>query len=613
MEHSPILQAFKYVGVPVFTIASDGSVSHSNTAADNLFGYTNDSMTGQKISHLLPVESVAELHSFIHPPAIDANIRMMMAKSKDGSPLPLAVYLTSWTDEKGLQHAVIVRDISEEMKLQKVTTNELKRANTAILAAKIGVFEHFPKENRTVVSQSWRHLIGLADDDTADVQEEWRSRVHPDDLGPADKTIQVCLDGDTDIAKLEYRFRSKDDTHWFWLCAEISVSQRDEEGRITSVIGVVKDVTERRKTEDSLRLNTEYFRSAFENTSIGHAIIALDGRWLRVNNAFCELIGFPREELVKTNLRDLTHPDDLEDSCKHIALLTAGEIETYSRERRYIRANGQTLWGKLTVSLVRDENGVPDHIIVQLMDITEQRQLAQMKGEFVATISHELRTPLTSVIGSLALLTVMDDEAFSDKAKRLLHVAQQNGKRLNVLIDDILDFEKFSAKQVTFNLSSENIAELVEDTLFTNSEFANKFGVRFELKCDDASLRGSVDVKRFQQVMANLLSNAAKFAHDDTAIIAEVKDVAGCIEIAITNKGDGIPNEFRDRIFIPFAQAAESDNRNRGGTGLGLTITKQIVEQTGGQIGYESMPDGMTTFWFTVPYAEPAEVIVLSA
>jgi signal transduction histidine kinase len=293
--------------------------------------------------------------------------------------------------------------------------------------------------------------------------------------------------------------------------------------------------------------------------------------------------------------------------------LTAGEIETYSRERRYIRANGQTLWGKLTVSLVRDENGVPDHIIVQLMDITEQRQLAQMKGEFVATISHELRTPLTSVIGSLALLTVMDDEAFSDKAKRLLHVAQQNGKRLNVLIDDILDFEKFSAKQVTFNLSSENIAELVEDTLFTNSEFANKFGVRFELKCDDVSLHGSVDVKRFQQVMANLLSNAAKFAHDDTAIIAEVKDVAGCIEIAITNKGDGIPNEFRDRIFIPFAQAAESDNRNRGGTGLGLTITKQIVEQTGGQIGYESMPDGMTTFWFTVPYAEPAEVIVLSA
>ena len=150
MGNSPILQAFKYVSIPVFTVASDGRISHSNAAANNLFGYSGERMTGQQITELLPVESITDLHNLIQPPATDANIKMIMGNSKIGKPLPLSVYMTSWSDELGLQHALVLRDISEDMKLHENTTDELKRANTAILAAKIGVFEFLPLGSRLV-------------------------------------------------------------------------------------------------------------------------------------------------------------------------------------------------------------------------------------------------------------------------------------------------------------------------------------------------------------------------------------------------------------------------------------------------------------------------------
>jgi PAS domain S-box-containing protein len=514
--------------------------------------------------------------------------------------------MTAWNDAvRGLQHALVLRDVTEEMEAARLARDELARANNAIKGARIGVFEYNPSADTVIVSDIWRDLLELDPSDTVDVQVEWRGRVHPDDLEMALEPIRLCLEDISERASCEYRLRSKDGSRRRWMQTDVAVASRDGVGKVIRVSGAMTDITERKTTESALRRSVEQFRSAFDNATVGKAIVGLDGSWLGVNPALCDLLEYSEGDLLNTNFQSLTHPDDLHDDLFKLDLLKAGSIPAYQIEKRYIRANGAVMWGLLSVGMVKDAEGHPDHFISQIVDVTEQRRLSELRSEFVATVSHELRTPLTSVLGSLTLLSSMDDEPFSDEAHRLLYIAQENGKRLHALVNDILDFEKFSSRQMRFTLSRHQIAGLIEEAVLANMASADKYGVRFDVDCPNRSLTGFVDPKRFQQVMTNLLSNAAKFADKGSTIDVVVEGQSKTVRVSVANEGAGIPDAFRDHIFKPFSQAALSATRARGGTGLGLNITKQIIEQTGGTIGFESDPGGRTTFWFTVPINDP--------
>jgi len=606
MDDSPIINAFKHMRVPLMIVGPDGAILHCNSATHRLFGYDGDDLMGWPVTDVLPVASVAELNTRIKPPAIDAIIKDFIGRSKTGNPIPLVVQLTAWNDgERSLQYALALRDVTEEMEAARLAKDELARANNAIKRTRIGVFEYKPQADTLIVSDIWRELLELNPSDMVDVETEWRRRLHPDDLETALEPIRLCLEGISELASSEYRLRSRDGSQWRWMKTDAAIASRDGVGKVVSVIGALTDITERKTTENALRRSVEQFRSAFNNATVGEAIVDLNGDWLAVNPALCELFGYSADELLRTNFQTLTHPDDLNRDLFNLDLLKSGSIPVYQTEKRYIRANGAIMWGLLSVGIVRDAEGQPDHFISQIVDVTEQRRLSELRNDFVANVSHELRTPLTSVLGSLTLLSAMNEEPFSDEAQRLLFIAQKNGKRLHALVNDILDFEKFSAKQMRFTLSLHQIVGLVEEAVLTNMTAADKYGVRFDIVCLNRSLRGFIDPKRFQQVMANLLTNAAKFADKGSTINVIVEGQVKAIQVSVTNEGDGIPVTFREQIFKPFSQATSSATRARGGTGLGLSITKQIVEQTGGTIGFDSDQCGSTTFWFTVPINEP--------
>lgn len=609
MDDTAIIHAFKHMQVPLMIVGPDGGILHCNRATNRLFGYSADDLMGRPVFDVLPVRSVAELNVFIESPAIDAIVKGMIGRTRRGDPVPLAVHMTAWSDaEHGLQHALVLRDITDEIDAARLAKDEKKRTDNAIKGAHIGVFEYNPGADTVIVSDIWRELMELdgADFDAIDVQQEWRTRVHPDDLDTALEPIRICLKDISDRASCEYRLRSKDGSCWRWMQTDVVVARRHEAGHVIRLSGAMTDITDRKTTENALRRSVEQFRSAFENATVGKAIVDLDGRFLRVNPALRDLLGYSEEDLLATDFQSLTHPDDLNEDLFKLDLLKAGNIPSYQIEKRYIRANGAIMWGLLSVGMVRDADGHPDHFISQIVDVTEQRRLSELKNEFVATVSHELRTPLTSVLGSLALLSSMDTAALSDQAQRLLYIAQENGKRLHALVNDILDFEKFSGRQARFTLSRHRIAGLIEEAVLANMASADKYGVRFNVGRPDRSLKALVDPKRFQQVMANLLTNAAKFAEEGSTIEIMVEGQAKDVRVSVANEGAGIPEAFHDQIFKPFSQAASSATRARGGTGLGLNITKQIVEQTGGTIGFESTQGGKTTFWFTVPVNEPS-------
>jgi PAS domain S-box-containing protein len=606
MDDALVIDAFEHIQVPLIIIGPDGVVARCNAAANRMFGYDDSDMTGGSVFDTLPFRSVAELNALIQPPAVDTIVKGVTGRKRNGETILLAMNLTAWTDaERGPLHALALTDIGEDYLLNRASKDELERANSAIRGARIGIFEYNPVDDSVIVSDIWRALTEL-DTPVEDVQADWLARVHPDDREAALAPVQMCIYNGCERATSEHRYLSKDGLHWRWMRADLSVAKRDRAGKVSRVIGAMIDITDRKTIENSLRISQEQFRSAFEDATVAKAIIDLQGRNLRVNRAFCEMTGYPEQELLQTNLQSILHPDDFTESTFITELLNEDKDAPYQVTKRFIRASGAIMWGLLSGGVVKSTAGVPENFVVQIADVTEQRRFSEMKSEFVAIVSHELRTPLTSVLGSLSLLSTMTDEPLSDEAQRLIYIAQENGERLNALINDILDFEKFSVGQMRFSFAYHRTAELIDDAILVNMASADKLGVTFSVNCADTSDVAFIDARRFQQVMTNLLSNAAKFAKTGSAIDVSVERQSDFIKISVINIGEHIPDSFREDAFKPFAQLITNAARKRGGTGLGLNICKQIVDQMGGAIGFESEAEGRTTFWFTVPVDAPA-------
>ena len=234
-------------------------------------------------------------------------------------------------------------------------------------------------------------------------------------------------------------------------------------------------------------------------------------------------------------------------------------------------------------------------------DITDRKRIETMKNEFISTVSHELRTPLTSIRGSLGLVSGGAVGEVPDKVKELLTIAGNNTERLLVLINDILDLQKIESGKMVFKFKIMDVMPLIEQSVENNKAYADQYDVRFEVTQHGDDLRVFGDLDRLMQVVANLLSNAAKFSPPASTIQISVARHEGNIRIAVTDNGPGIPEEFRHRIFKKFSQSDASDTKAKGGTGLGLSISKLIIEKHGGRIDYLSKENVGTTFYFELP------------
>lgn len=608
MPDTLIDQALRAAAFAVLVLDEDDRVVDLSLSAVQLFRFDPDELIGKPVSMVLalsPITSLSHDQAFSKPPSL---IEEVLARDKDSREFPVTINAARWSDANGTSFtSVFIQDLAEVKEAGRLTQSQLVQSDNAIRGANIGVFEFNPIAQTVIVSDIWRQMLELGPDEQINVREEWQSRVHPDDLARALEPVRICSDDEAERASCEYRLHSRDRSRWLWMRTDVAVAKRDKSGKPVLLVGAQTDITARKETEEALRVSVAQFRSAFHNAPIGKSIVGLDGAMLIVNSALTTLLGYTESALLGTKFQALTHPDDLEADLRLLAQLVEGSIPSYTIEKRYFRANGTIMWGRLSVGMVRNAEGKPDHFVSQVVDITEQRRIDELRTEFVSVVSHELRTPLTSILGALTLIEDDDNATFPDEVQRLLYIAKINGERLHHLVNDILDFQKFSAKQMPVSLSLQPVASLVDETLLANLPSADKHRVRFSTNIVDRSIHALVDPKRFNQVMANLLSNAVKFADPDSTVTVSFEHMGSFIRLAVSNIGQGIPDAFRDRVFKPFSQAASLSDRKFGGTGLGLSITKQIVEQMGGEIGFESVPGQMTTFWFSVQAEAPSK------
>lgn len=229
-----------------------------------------------------------------------------------------------------------------------------------------------------------------------------------------------------------------------------------------------------------------------------------------------------------------------------------------------------------------EERKRSEAILLKAKEDAEQANAA--KSEFLAVASHELRTPLTSIKGSLSLMVEGALGAIPENAIGMLNIANRNTNRLIALVNDILDMEKIESGSMEFNFQTVNLSNLVKEAVETNKGYAEEFDVDFILGTiiPEATVYGDAD--RLVQVVSNLLSNAAKFSPSGSEVTISVSRENGIATVSIRDRGVGIAEELRDHIFEKFTQADSSDARAKGGTGLGLNISKSIIENHGGGI-----------------------------
>jgi PAS domain S-box-containing protein len=394
---------------------------------------------------------------------------------------------------------------------------------------------------------------------------------------------------------INYR-KDHSEIHLEWTARPV----RNERGEVTHFVAAQRDVDELWRVEDELRRREDELRSLFDLSAIGMAKVSSEGRYLRVNRKYCQMLGYSEQEMLNLTLYDVTHPDDREASAVKLNSSFSGEPEEYSIEKRYVRKDGVIIWALVNWTIVRDAEGHPLLSVANIQDITARKQAeaereelllreraaresaeaaTRSKDEFLAVVSHELRSPLNAILGYAALLRYGGMDA--QEIKHAVEVIERSGKAQAHLIDDLLDTARIISGKLRLVVGPVNLVSVIEESVQTIHPAAEAKNVtlRADLPAEIGQITG--DPARLQQIVWNLLSNAIKFTPEGGSVEARLERVDPHIRITVSDTGKGINPDFLPYVFDRFHQSDTSSVRRHGGLGLGLALTKYLVELHG--------------------------------
>jgi len=360
----------------------------------------------------------------------------------------------------------------------------------------------------------------------------------------------------------------------------------------------------------------ERFKTIFNEAPLGIALIdSQTGHVYEVNRMFAKIAGRTLEQMANIDWISITHPDDVHKDLDNMALLNAGKIQGFQMEKRYLHLDGTAVWINMTIAPLKIEDKTHLRHLCMIEDITERKQAEEMersrkiaeaanrvKSNFLANMSHELRTPLNSING---FSEVLYDETFgplNEKQKQYVNNILNSGKYLLSLINQILDTAKIEAGKMTLALSNLPMKSLLNDLTMLVADMVSKKRIEMILEMAEDLPDIEADELKVKEIIYNLLSNAVKFTPEGGKIGIRAKKAGSEIEIVVWDTGVGIASENMGKIFEGFFRVDTPYSRLTEGTGLGLPLSRKLVELHGGKLSLAS--EGLnkgTSVRFTMP------------
>ncbi|WP_417591157.1 sensor histidine kinase [Owenweeksia hongkongensis] len=461
------------------------------------------------------------------------------------------------------------------------------------------------KDNTGYLSPAFKKMFGYQDEEMLTSIESWEQIIFPEDLDKLYKNFEQHVKSRGEIPhRIEVRYKHKDGST-VWVQAIGRVVEWDQDFNPVRMIGCHIDISKQKKIEEELKISEQQFKGAFQYSSIGMALVSLEGKWIRVNNKICDILGYSNKELLAITFQDLTHPDDLLLDLNLLREVIDRKRNHYQIEKRYFHKNGEIIWVQLNVSIITNDAGDPLHFVSQIQDITKRKQTEanlialteklttrnKKLGDFAHIASHNLRAPVSNLTTLINMYNQVDElEDREEVYKNFQRVVNHLSSTLNDLIDSLkiqenLDQtrELISFEEVLGKTKEILVAQILETDTVIETDFNEVHSITYHRPY-------------LESIFLNLLSNAIKYRSPDRNPIIKIstgKLGKGVTYLKISDNGIGINlKRHGHKVF----GLHKTFHRHKEAKGVGLFMTRAQVEAMGGQISVESIEHEGTTF-----------------
>jgi PAS domain S-box-containing protein len=435
--------------------------------------------------------------------------------------------------------------------------------------------------------------------------------VHPDDWKLVWRNFRKRFAGQSIPASYHFKAISKD--------GSIKVlelhAQLIEFDQRPAIQGIVLDITEKIEAQKALKESEEKFRSIFENSGIGKAILTPKGEFIKVNDSFAEMFGYGFEEFNNIHMLDITHPSEIEHSLQIMKELLNDKSFNYRKfEKKYLRKNGETFWGSVIITPIKDEKGKLAFLIAQLQDISKRKngetklikyaedlkELNQSKDKLFSIISHDLRSPFNALLGISEYTTQFFDDLSKEEIKESMGSLHSSAKKVYTLMQNLLEWTQIQNGGLEIEKSKIDLSEISKNILGLYEETAASKNIDLTSNISK-SIFPYADLYMIESVLRNLVSNGIKFTHPGGSVSISAAVKSDLVMVTVEDNGIGIDPGNQKKLFRIGEQYRMDGTADEQGTGLGLILCKDFVEKNNGTISVESQLNKGSKFTFTVP------------
>jgi PAS domain S-box-containing protein len=415
-------------------------------------------------------------------------------------------------------------------------------------------------------------------------------------------------------------WRIRKDGTQFWANVVIT-ALRDPDGKLVGFAKVTRDLTERRRAEEALRVSEERFRLLVQSVKdYGIFMLDPDGRVASWNEGARRINGYEPEEILGRHFSTFYPEESLATGLPQHELEVAREVGRFEDEGWRLRKDGSRFWANVIITALYNEKNVligfakvtrdlTERRAAQLRELEDARRIAEAdasnraKAGFLAAMSHELRTPLNAIAGYTQLMDDGVGGIVSEQHREWLARIRLSQQHLLSIVNDLLNYTRIEAGEVAYRPVVVALRSVVAGVVPMIAPQAGKRGHRLEQIGCDGDIAATADRLKVEQVLLNLLSNAVKFTPEGGAIAVVCGSGDGIVSIAVRDSGPGIPEDMLEAIFEPFVQLGRSLTSAHEGTGLGLSISRELARAMGGDVTVVSPAGGGATFTLTLPAA----------